>query len=325
MLWFKKNEGSIPIIKCSYVLGTIINLKVYGKNATKGIDKSLKRLQEIDDKMSVFKEDSEVSKINKNAGVCLQSVSMDTYYVLETSLKYSEMSKGAFDPTIRPLIDVWGFGRGIQEVPDKEKIEKVLKLVNYKDIRINKYEQSIGLNNKDQSIDLGAVAKGFAADETRDILLKNNVKSAVIDLGGNIFALGGNLKGDPWRIGIQDPVKPTGTYMGVLSVKNKSIVTSGNYERFFISRGKRYHHILDSKTGFPSENGVISVTIISDNSIDGDALSTCAYVMGLEKGYKLIQSIPNVDGIFITENKKIYITDGIKNNFKLVNEEYIVA
>ncbi|MDD7793611.1 FAD:protein FMN transferase [Clostridium sp. 'White wine YQ'] len=325
MLWFKKSKDNIPIIKCSYMLGTIINLKVYGENAEKGIDKSLKRIQEIDDKMSVFKEDSEVSKINKNAGVYMQKVSKDTYYVLETSLKYSDMSKGTFDPTIRPLVDIWGFGRGIQEVPNKEKIEKALKLVNYKDISINKDEKSIGLNNKDQSIDLGAVAKGFAADETRDILLKNKVKSAVIDLGGNIFTLGSNLDGDTWRIGIQDPVKPTGTYMGVISVRNKSIVTSGNYERFFISGGKRYHHILDPKTGFPSENGVISVTIVSDNSIDGDALSTCAYVMGLEEGYKLIQSIPNVDAIFITEDKKIYITDGIKNNFKLVNMEYIVA
>jgi thiamine biosynthesis lipoprotein len=234
------------------------------------------------------------------------------------------MSQGAFDPTIRPLVDLWGFGRNTQKVPSKDEIEEVLKLVNYKDICIDKVKMAVKLNKKNQSIDLGAIAKGFAADEIRDILIKNKIKSAIIDLGGNIFVIGNKENGNAWNIGIQDPLLTTGEYMGVISVSNKSIVTSGNYERFFIANGKKYHHIMDSRTGYPSENGIISATIISDNSIDGDALTTCAYVMGLDIGYELIEKFDGVDGIFITEDKKVITTTGVKDNFTLVNKEFYI-
>jgi FAD:protein FMN transferase len=317
-----KDKEQVPIIKYFYVLGTVIQLKIFGENAQVAINESIKRLLEIDDKMSVFKEDSEVSKINRNAGGDYQGVSEDTYFVVETSLKYSNMSQGAFDPTIRPLVHVWGIGRGNQKVPNKNEIEEAMKLVNYKDICIDKLQKAVRLNDRNQSIDLGAVAKGFAADEIRDLLMSNHIESAIIDLGGNIFALGNKQNGMKWTIGIQDPSAARGEYIGILSVSNKSVVTSGNYERFFIVNDKKYHHILDSRTGYPSENGVISATIISDNSIDGDALSTCAYVMGLERGYELIESIDGIDAIFITENKKVFTTSGIKNYFKLVNKDF---
>jgi thiamine biosynthesis lipoprotein len=321
-MWFKRNAEQVPVIKNFYVLGTIIQLKVFGENAEQAINESIKRLSEIDDKMSVFKENSEVFKINSNAGGQYQGVSEDTCYVLETSLKYSSMSQGAFDPTIRPLVDLWGFGRENQRVPNKNEIEKAMELVNYNDININRVKKAVRLNKKNQSIDLGAVAKGFAADEIRDILIKNKIKSAIIDLGGNIFALGNKQNKTSWNIGIQDPLSVTGEYMGIISVSNKSVVTSGNYERFFIDNGKRYHHIMDSRTGYPSENGVISATIISDNSIDGDALTTCAYVMGLGMGYELIDKLDGVDAIFITEDKRVVTTTGIKDNFKLFNKDF---
>ncbi len=323
MLWFKRNAEQVPIIKDLYVLGTLIQLKVFGENAKVAISESIKRLLEIDDKMSVFKEDSEVALINRNAGGEYQEISEDTYYVVETSLKYSNMSKGAFDPTIRPLVDVWRIGRENQRVPSKKELEKAMELINYNDISIDKAEKTVRLDKKNQAIDLGAVAKGFAADEVRDILIENKIKSAIIDLGGNIFALGNKQNGMAWNIGIQNPLADCGEYIGVTSVSNKSVVTSGNYERFFTVNGKKYHHILDSRTGYPSENGVISATIISDNSIDGDALATCAYVMGLEIGYKLIESLEGVDAIFITEDKRVFTTSGIKNNFKLVNKDFI--
>ncbi len=134
--------------------------------------------------------------------------------------------------------------------------------------------------------------------------------------------MGTKPDGTPWNVGIQDPSGQKGQYVGVISVSNKSVVTSGNYERYFIQDGKRYHHIMDPKTGYPADNGVISTTIISDHSIDGDALSTSTYVLGLEKGMKLIESLDGVDAIFITQDKKVYATSGIKNNFKLTNEEF---
>ena len=322
MACFEKNDEQVPIIKNFYVLGTVIQLKIFGENAKLAINESIKRLLEIDDKMSVFKEDSEVSKINRNAGGEYQKISEDTYYVLETSLKYCNMSQGVFDPTIRPLVDVWGFGRENQKVPSKNEIEKAKKFVNYNDLETDKAKKAVRLNKENQSIDLGGVAKGFAADEIRDILVSNNIKNAIIDLGGNIFALGNKQNGMAWNIGIQDPLATSGEHMGIISVFNKSVVTSGNYERFFEANGKRYHHILDPRTGHPSESGVISATIISDNSIDGDALTTCAYVMGLETGYELIESLDGVDAIFITEDKRVFTTSGIKDNFKLVNKNF---
>ena len=322
MACFEKNDEQVPIIKNFYVLGTVIQLKIFGENAKLAINESIKRLLEIDDKMSVFKEDSEVSKINRNAGGEYQKISEDTYYVLETSLKYCNMSQGVFDPTIRPLVDVWGFGRENQKVPSKNEIEKAKKFVNYNDLETDKAKKAVRLNKENQSIDLGGVAKGFAADEIRDILVSNNIKNAIIDLGGNIFALGNKQNGMAWNIGIQDPLATSGEHMGIISVFNKSVVTSGNYERFFEANGKRYHHILDPRTGHPSESGVISATIISDNSIDGDALTTCAYVMGLEIGYELIESLDGVDAIFITEDKRVFTTSGIKDNFKLVNKNF---
>jgi thiamine biosynthesis lipoprotein len=145
----------------------------------------------------------------------------------------------------------------------------------------------------------------------------------LINLGGNIFALGKKPDKTQWQIGVQNPFSKRGEFVGFISIKNKSVVTSGNYERYFISNGKKFHHIIDPKTGYPSESRIVSSTIISDYSIDGDGLSTGVYIMGLDKSIKLIESMKGIDAIFITENKEIYLTSGIKNKFKLIDENFI--
>lgn len=312
-----------PCVKKFYTLGTIIELKVYGKGAEKGINKSIAKLSEIDDKMSVFKDFSEVSIINRNAGITACEVSADTYFVVKKAAQYSKLSGGAFEPTIRPVVNLWGVNTDHAKIPSITEINNDMRFIDYKDIILCDKDKSIKLRNKNQALDLGAIAKGFAADEVKDILIENNIENAIIDLGGNIYALGNKTDGTLWNIGIQDPIKECGAYVGIVSVKNKSIVTSGNYERYFMKGGKKYHHIIDPKTGSPSENGVISATVISECSIDGDALTTCIYVMGVEKGLKLIESIKGAEAIFITSDKKIYATSGIKNTFKLTNKEYI--
>ena len=311
-----------PVTKEFYVLGTIIQLTVYKSEDETALEEAIERLVDLDNKMSFYKDFSEVSRINKNAGKTAEEVSKDTFFVIEKALKYSELSKGAFDITIRPIISLWGIGSEQPQVPSEAQIIKSLKLVNYKDVILDKKAKTIKLNNEKQCIDLGSIAKGYAADQVRDIFLKNNISSAMINLGGNVFALGNKPNGSLWNIGIQDPLRDRGEYVGIVSFADKSIVTSGNYERFFISNGKKYHHIIDSNTGYPSDNGVISATIISEYSIDGDALSTCAYVMGLEKGLNLIEAIAGVEGIFITQDKRIHTTSGIKNNFTLTNKAY---
>lgn len=317
------NHEKVEVEKNSYALGTIINLKAIGNKAEKAITEAIERLNNIDDKMSAFKEYSDISKINSKSGVALEAINKDTFFVVKKAVEYSKILEGAFDPTIRPLVKLWNIGTNEERIPEKGKIEDTLKLVNYNDVILDESNQTIMLKNKEQALDVGGIAKGFAADEVRDIFYKNNIKSALIDLGGNIFALGSKKDGTPWRIGIQNPFKPRGEFVGILSVKNKSVVTSGNYERYFMKDGQRFHHILDPKTGYPSKSKIISATIISDNSIDGDGLSTGVYILGVDKSLNIIESIGGIDAIFITEDKKIYTTSGIdKNTFTLTDEEF---
>lgn len=273
--------------------------------------------------MSAFKEESDISRVNSKAGLTMENVSKDTYFVVKKAVEYSKILEGSFDPTIRPLVKLWNIGNDKETIPEKSKIDETLKLVNCNDVILDESNCTIMLRNKNQALDVGGIAKGFAADVVRDIFHKYKIKSGLIDLGGNIFALGGKEDGSPWRVGIQNPFKSRGEHIGVLSVKDKSIVTSGNYERYFEKDGQRFHHILDPKTGYPSQSKIISATIISDNSIDGDGLSTGVYILGIEKALKIIEGIEGIEAIFVTEDKEIYITSGLdKNIFTLTDEEF---
>ena len=305
-----------------YSLGTLNQLKVSGRKANKAIDESIRKLCEIDDKMSVFKENSEISKINQHAGKQVQIVSKDTYYVIEKAIKYCSLSKGDFDITIRPIVALWGIGKEDSKVPTINEIKETLKVVNYKDIVTDKNNRSIFLKYKKQEIDVGGIAKGYAADEVRDIMLKNKIKSGLINLGGNIFVIGNKDDGTAWTVGIQNPIKTRGEFALTISVINKSIVTSGSYERYFETGGKKYHHIINPSTGYPSESDIISATIISDNSIDGDGLSTGVYIMGVQKAMKLIEEIKGIDAIFITINKEVYVTSGLSGKVTITNNEF---
>ncbi|WP_460278377.1 FAD:protein FMN transferase [Clostridium sp. CTA-5] len=318
------NNKSHSIVRSSYSLGTIINLKACGSNAEEAIEKSIKRLNNIDDKMSVFKENSEISMINSKAGIESQIVGKDTYFVLKKSLEYSKILKGTFDPTIRPLVSLWNISGNGGRIPNEDEIKSKIKLVNYNDIILDENSHSVMLKHKNQSLDVGGIAKGFAADEVRNIFYKYDIKSALIDLGGNIFALGLKEDGSNWKVGIQNPIKTRGEHIGLLNVKNKSVVTSGNYERYFMEDGKKFHHIIDPKTGYPSESEIISATIISDNSIDGDGLSTGIYILGINKAISIIESMQGIDGILVTADKKIYITSGIKDDFILTDNEFSI-
>lgn len=317
---FESNE----VTKSSYALGTLINLKAYGNKAEMAITESIERLNSIDDKMSAFKENSEISRINFMAGVSAESVSDDTYLVVEKAIEYSKILEGTFDPTIRPLVKLWSIGTKGEKIPDEAEIQSTIKLVNYNDVLLDESSSSIMLKHKKQALDVGGIAKGFAADEVRNIFLKHNIKSALIDLGGNIFAIGGKQDNTPWRVGIQNPFKSRGEFIGILNVTNKSIVTSGNYERYFIKDEKRFHHIIDPKTGYPSESKIISATIISNNSIDGDGLSTGVYIIGVEKALSIIEEIEGIDAILVIEDKNVYMTSGVREIFTLTNDEFIL-
>lgn len=319
----KFNENSRECFKNIFLMDTIIDLKYYGKNSEKAMNESINKLREIDNNMSLSKSDSEIVKINNNAGKRSVKVNDGFLNVINKAIYYGRLSDGAFDISIRPVDKLWGIGTKNERIPKEKEIKENLKFVNYKNIETDNFNKTVFLRNKNMAIDLGGIAKGYAADELVKILKENNIKSGLINLGGNIYAYKKDKNDKPFNIGIQDPKEENGQTFAIIKVKNKSVVTSGNYERYFIKNGKRYHHIMDPKTGAPSESGIISSTIISDKSIDGDALSTATFILGVKKGMELINSLSGVEAIFVTNDNKVYTSSGLNNdNFKITNERY---
>jgi thiamine biosynthesis lipoprotein len=271
---------------------------------------------------------SGVVAINEQAGIEPVKVRADLIEVLEKAVHYAELSDGAFDPTIGPLVKLWGIGTGVDRIPGDEEITDALELVNWRELVIDREAGTAFLCRKGMALDLGAIAKGYAGDEAARIAAEAKVKRAIFDLGGNIVALGWrSQKGKealPWRVGIQNPLKERGVYIGVLPVHDKSVVTSGVYERNFELDGKRYHHLLSTTTGYPAENGLLSVTIAAKNSTDADALSTTVFTMGYERGKALIDSIPDTEAIFVFDNRDVIITDGLTGIFTLISDEFVL-
>ena len=314
-----------------YALGTFCTINLFDKGNSKLYSQVFGRIHYLEDIFSANQEGTDLDKVNKSAGLYPVKVRMELIVVLEKALEYAEKSGGAFDPTIGPLVKLWGIGIDEGHVPENDDIKKALELVNYRECEINREESTVFLKRAGMALDLGAIAKGYAADEAARLLASEGVNSGIIDLGGNIFAMGEKKEsggiGAYWRVGVQDPRTDRGNYIGVLNVKNKSVVTSGVYERFFEKDGKRYHHILSigqqsESSGFPVENNLLSVTITADDSIDADALSTAAFALGWEKGRELIAGVKGAGGIFMFDDLSVYVTENLEKDFSLTNAEY---
>jgi thiamine biosynthesis lipoprotein len=247
--------------------------------------------------------------------------------VLERARYFAEISGGAFDPTVGPLVKLWDIGSDTAVVPNMGEIAGALKLINWQDLILDHTRGTAFLSRPDMALDLGAIAKGYAADELADILREADIPGAIIELGGNIYAFGSRAPekagaaARPWRIGIQDPLSERGVYALVAELWDCSVVTSGVYERFFLYNGKRYHHILDTVTGFPVENGLLSVTVIAPSSMDADALSTTLFALGYEKG-RVLAEREGAEAIFIFEDKTIRGTGELNGLFKLSDNSF---
>ena len=281
------------------------------------------RLREIENLMSVNIPLSDVSRINAAAGIEPVQVHDDVFKVIERALYYAQLSGGAFDPSVGPLVSLWGIGSNNARAPSHAEIEKVLPLINWRDIELDPQTKSVYLKNKGMSLDLGAIAKGYAADEAAVIIRKENIARAIIDLGGDILILGKKKDRSLWKVGVQDPDGSRGSYIGILQITEQTVVTSGVYERFFEENGIRYHHIFLPSDGFPVSNGLLSVTIITHNSTDADALSTAVFVLGYEKGLSLIESLPETEAVFIFEDRSIRKTAGA--DFTLNDDSYFLV
>ncbi|MBS4538875.1 FAD:protein FMN transferase [Clostridium sp. D2Q-11] len=318
-------KSSEPVSENGFYLGTIINISIYDE-APEGIfEKVFNRIEEIENKMSLNIEDSEINKINYNAGKDSVKVSQDTYNVIERGKFYSDKTEGHFDITIGPLVELWQIGTENARVPTKEEIENNLPLVDYQNVVLDNENKSIYLDKEDMILDLGGIAKGYAADEVAKILKENNINHAIVNLGGNVLALGGKPDGSNWKIGVQNPYEPRGKHVAIVSVKDKTVVSSGVYERNFEEDGKLYHHILDPFTGYPIENSLQSVTIVADESFDADGLSTGIFALGLERGMNLVENTDGVDAIFITNEKQVYLSSELIDKIELTNNDFTLS
>ncbi len=317
----EQTEQQEPVKRTEMLMGTVISVTLYDSTDETILDKVFDKVKKLEETFSINETGTEVDKINDNAGKEPVKVSDDTIEVVKEGLYYSDLSHGKFDITIGPLVKLWNIPDAT-DIPTQEEIDAVIPLTNYKDVVVDESNKTVFLTKPGMMLDLGGIAKGYAADVISKMLTDEGVKSAIIDLGGNIFAHGEKVSGDSWKIGIQNPFSTRGEIVGAISVKNKSIVTSGIYERYIEVNGVKYHHILNPETGYPYENNIAGITIISDKSTTGDALSTSVFALGIDEGMKFIEGLDNVDAIFVTKDNEIYLTSGIKDNFELRDENF---
>ena len=290
---------------------TVISVQIFDsvdEDVLKGCEKLCKK---YDSMFSNKIEDSEISRINSAGGNPVE-VSKETIKLIKKGSYYTEMSDGAFDITIAPVSSLWDFKAETPSVPSPEAIAEAVSHVNYENIIIR--DNTVKLADPQAGIDLGAIAKGYIADQIKDYLEEEGVRHAMINLGGNVLAMGSKLDGSDYNIGIQKPFDETGEPITSVKISDKSVVTSGIYQRYFKADGKIYHHILDPNTGYPCENNLYSVTILTDSSLTADALSTTCFLLGYDRGMKLINQLDNVDAVFITNDNQIHYSKNFQNN-----------
>lgn len=300
-------KQSEPISETAFKLNTVVTVTIYDSTDKTILKEVLALCDKYESLFSRTMESSELYKLNK--GTLPQEndayiVSKETAELIRAGLKYSELSDGGFDISIEPVSSIWDFTSEEKVIPTDEALAAALPLVNYKNVSVD--GNLVQFADAGMGLDLGAIAKGYIADRMKDFLLEKGVKSATINLGGNVLCVGKKPDGTPFRVGIQKPFADRSETVDTIDVVGKSVVSSGIYERFFEKDGQFYHHILNPKTGYSYDNSLVSVTIISDESVDGDGLSTACFSLGLDRGMKLINSLPDTHAVFITDDGKLH-------------------
>lgn len=282
---------------------TVIKIQILDPADESILDGLKKLCEKYDTMFSATNTDSELYKLNHANGQPV-TVSSETANLIQEGIHYSELSGGAFDLTIEPVSALWDFKADKPTVPSSDAIAQAVSHVDYTKVDIQ--DNTVTLEDPEAGIDLGAIAKGYIADQVKTYLKKQGIKHAIINLGGNVDVIGTKPDGSKYNIGIQKPFDESGEAITSVQLKDQTVVTSGIYERYFKKNGKLYHHILDPRTGYPCENNLYSVSIITDSSTKADALSTTCFLLGYEKGMELIQSMDGVEAIFITDDEKVH-------------------
>ena len=294
---------STPVSDTGFYFDTVITITLYEEDNKSLLDECMALAGHYEALLSPTVEGSDVWKINANPGTFI-TVDKDTLSLLQEALSYAEVSDGMVTPSIGALSSLWNFGSDCpQMVPESQAIQNALAHIDYHSIEIQ--GSRVRLNDPEAVIDLGFIAKGFIADKMKEFLLSKGVTSALINLGGNLVTVGSKPDGTPFKIGIQKPFASSGTAALTLDLTDISVVSSGNYERYFEKDGRLYHHILSAETGYPVENELSQVTILSPDSTQADALSTLCFILGYEKAVRLLENYPDVQAVFITEDGQI--------------------
>ncbi len=307
-------------------LDTVIQLIIYSDDPNIDIDKIFVETEELirgyENLISKTIEGSFTEQLNTNSEFDYSNFAYAEVVnqLYDKSTYYEELSDGAFDVTMEPVVRLWDINNGNTEVPAQEDIDATLALVGFENFTRDDASKKYVLENG-ATVDFGAIAKGHMADIVKGSLMTKGINSALINLGGNVITIGAKPGDKNWIIGIQDPTGNTGEQLGTVEVKNKSLVTSGNYERFFIKDGVRYHHILDPETGYPAFSGLSQTTIVSDRSVDCDALSTTTFILGNEKGMELIESLDGFESMFVGEDGEFYFSTDFLNQYNFTATE----
>ncbi|MGR3179701.1 MAG: FAD:protein FMN transferase, partial [Candidatus Anammoxibacter sp.] len=319
--------------KTVYTMGSLMDISIYEEDEEKVnrvTEIAFNEVKRLDNLMSNYKRDSELSRINMAAVKDYTECDGELLDVIEQSIRYSRMTNGAFDITVYPLVNLWGFfgntsGRITGYMPDERELQALLPAVSYKNIKIlhiastGHAQGSLFFKNSKTQIDLGAIGKGYAVDKVVEVFRREGIKSVLINFSGNIYALGVPPERENWTIGLKDPFDASNSVIGSFKIRDKAVATSGDYERYFVRNNIKYTHIIDPRTGWPV-SGVLSVTIICETAIMADALSTGVFVLGHEKGLKLIERLDGVEGIIIFENLESRISVKSSKGFKDIFE-----
>jgi thiamine biosynthesis lipoprotein len=315
----KRELRTTPYIKETFTMGTYVKISLYDKGHEKDVKTALEMAKSYDEKITVNQSGSELARVNEQAGIKPVKVSKPIYHLLKSAYQYAKKETG-FDMMIGALTSLWHIGFDDAKKPSQKEINQVLPLISYHLIKFDDEAQTVYLTQKGAKLDLGAITKGYVSDCMTRYLKKQGVTTAIIDLGSSSLSLIGHSprgKQTPWTVGIKDPNQAVADQVGILEVENESVATSGIYERYLEVDGKIYPHLLNPKTGYPFDNDVKSVTIVSPKGLDGDALSTTLFALGTKKGYDFVETQPDIDAIFIDKANKIYITKNLRQRFEL--------
>ena len=301
-----------PVQGTFFAMDTMMDFTIYGESGL--IDQSESLIASLESLVSVTDANSELYAINQTGSGTLTGKASS---LMEQALEICRRTGGALDISVYPIVRAWGFTTGSYQVPDEAEIQALLPLVDYRKIQYDAADGDVTLP-VGMKIDLGSVAKGYAGQLVAQMLREHGVQSALLNLGGNVQTVGTKPDGSPWQIGIKDPQGEDA--MMVLSVEDQAVVTSGGYERYFEQDGQTYWHIMDPSTGHPADSGLISVTIVGDEGVVCDGLSTALFVMGLEKAADLWAQSGDFEAVFVTASGEVYITEGLRDRFALTEQ-----